>query len=75
MTGFIKSLSYTFPDTSPWEIKQGQRVPKYIEVSLGYQVIHSTVPSLDFATMQGPNKDTLPQNTFYGINQQKAIGV
>ena len=69
MTGFIKSLSYTFPDNSPWEIKNKQRVPKYVEVDITYQVIHSTVPSLDFATMQGPNKDTLPNNTFYGINQ------
>jgi len=72
MTGFIKSLSYSYPDESPWEIKQGQRVPKYITVDIGYQVIHSTVPSLDFAPAipdsLGFATET-PENTFYGINQ------
>ena len=73
MTGFIKSLSYSYPDESPWEIKNKQRVPKYVTVDIGYQVIHSTVPSLDFAPA---TKDGLlgfvkeiPENTFYGINQ------
>ena len=70
MTGFIKSLSYSYPDESPWEIKQGQRVPKYITVDIGYQVIHSTVPSLDFAPADGGAfSTTIPDNTFYGINQ------
>ena len=65
MSGFIKSLSYSFPDNGVWEIQQGKIVPKYIEVSLGYQVIHSTVPSLDFALKQTAN-----QNGFYGINKK-----
>ena len=55
-SGFINSLSYTIPDSSPWETRQGFRVPKHITVSLTYQVIHMEVPSLDFV------------NNFYGIN-------
>jgi hypothetical protein len=47
LTGFIKSLAYSIPDESPWEIKQGMRVPKYITVALTYQVIHSGVPNVD----------------------------
>ena len=63
--GFIKSLSYTFPDNSPWEIENGKTVPKYIEVSVGYQIIHSSVPNLEFALKQSNN-----QSAFYGINKK-----
>ena len=61
MLGFIKSISYTYPDESPWETKpvtvegkigergkvQYGRVPKYIMASIGFQVIHEEVPNLD----------------------------
>ena len=47
MTGFIKSLTYSIPDEGVWETENGKRVPKYITVSLGYQVIHATVPNLE----------------------------
>jgi hypothetical protein len=63
MTGFIKSLTYTFPDESPWEIQEGYRVPKYITADITYQVIHGEPPSLDFA-----NGDESSE-TFYGITQ------
>ena len=67
MVGFLKSLSYTFPDNSPWEIQNGYRVPKYIEAAITFQVIHSEVPSLEFALK---NKDKpKQQQSFYGINQ------
>jgi len=66
MTGFIKSLSYSYPDESPWEIQQGKRVPKYITVDIGFQVIHSTVPSLDFAKLQQSSGE---QEAFYGITK------
>ena len=46
MTGFIKSISYTYPDNSPWETEQGKRVPKYITATIGYQIIHGKVPEL-----------------------------
>jgi len=70
MTGFIKSLSYTFPDESPWEIEAGNRVPKYISVDIGFQVIHSTVPSLDFARTKDASDNptgVTEGETFYGI--------
>ena len=47
LTGFIKSLSYSVPDESPWEISKGKRVAKYITAAITYQVIHSEVPSLE----------------------------
>ena len=53
---------YNFPDDSPWEIQQGKTVPKYIEVEIGYQVIHSSVPELS----------TGLNNGFYGINRLDA---
>jgi len=74
MLGFIKSISYTYPDESPWETKpvtvegkigergkvQYGRVPKYIMASIGFQVIHEEVPNLD--------------TEFYGIvARQKAM--
>ena len=49
MTGFIKSLSYTVPDESPWEIRAGKRVPKYITAAIGYQVIHNDTPDNETA--------------------------
>ena len=68
MLGFIKTLSYTHPQESPWETKAGKRVPKYVQVAISYQVIHIKVPSLDFAK----NKD----ETFYGINKaETGVGV
>lgn len=68
LTGFIKSISYTYPQESPWETKRGKRVPKYVQASISYQVIHIKVPSLDFAK----NKN----ETFYGTNQvENGVGV
>ena len=68
MLGFIKSLSYTYPSESPWETKRGKRVPKYIQAAITYQVVHMTVPSLEFAQKgAGKGKD------FYGITH--AVGV
>ena len=68
LTGFIKSLAYSVPDSSPWETEQGRRVPKHIEVAISYQVIHKETPSLRFAQKgSGMGVD------FYGINTK--IGV
>ena len=47
LLGFIKSISYTIDQTSPYETEIGKRVPHQINVALTYQVIHGTVPSLD----------------------------
>ena len=73
MVGFIKSLSHTFPDESPWEIQNGRRVPKYIQVAFGFQVIHSEVPSLNFARTTDDIGNATIGNSFYGMNQ--VIGV
>ena len=62
VTGFIKSLSYSYPDQSPWEHRRGRRVPKHIVAAITYQVIHDSVPSwLHTVNSFG--------ETFYGINQ------
>ena len=70
MLGFIKSLSYTYDDNSPWETMRGRRVPKYIQASITYQVIHMEVPSLNFAT----KVNELDQERFYGINTPLSVG-
>ena len=54
LLGYIKSLSYTVEQSSPYEIGVGSRVPKHVVATIGYQVIHDKVPSLD--------------TKFYGIN-------
>ena len=46
LLGFIKSINYSYPDNSPWEFRQGQRVPKHIVANISYQVIHDSVPEL-----------------------------
>ena len=64
LTGFLKSIAYTYD--GPWEIRRGKRVPKYIEVDIEYQVIHSEVPSLDMAKL---TRERMPENAFYGISK------
>jgi hypothetical protein len=44
MTGWIKSISYTVPDNSVWETQRFKKVPKMIDATIGYQVIHGSVP-------------------------------
>ena len=46
LTGFIKSISYTVPDNSVWETRRDGKVPKMIDATIGYQVIHGSVPEL-----------------------------
>ena len=47
LMGFLKSINYTVEQASPWETESGKRVPKYINATISYQVIHSTVPNLE----------------------------
>ena len=47
LMGFIKSISYSVPDDSPWEIARGKRVPKYITCALTYQIIHDETPNMN----------------------------
>ena len=39
LMGFVKSLTYSFPDNSTWETEKGKRVPKLITVAMSYQVV------------------------------------
>ena len=54
LMGYIKSLSYSVDQASPYEVEVGKRVPMFIVATIGYQVIHSSVPNLE--------------TKFYGIN-------
>ena len=44
--GFIKSLTYTVPDSATWEFRRGQRVPKLIDCSINFQMIHESPPDI-----------------------------
>jgi len=58
LTGYIKSISYAVDNSATYETDPTTgRVPKHINATIGYQVIHDTTPS----------KDT----KFYGINHEK----
>ena len=59
--GFVKSLSYSVPESSPWEYRAGQRVPKHVIVTISYQVVHD----------RPPNKNT----SFYGYEGSMEAGV
>ena len=67
VTGFLKSLSYSYPDEGLWETKSGKKVPKFIECTIGYQVIHATVPNFNFA-----NPNAVETESFYGITNKLA---
>ena len=68
VTGFIKSLTYTVPDESPWETVNGKRVPKFVTAAITYQIIHNEAPSLRF-TQKGSGKGI----DFYGINSKVGV--
>ena len=46
LIGFISSLTYSIPDEATYETEDGKKVPKYIQVALGYKVIHGEVPEM-----------------------------
>ena len=47
LMGWIKSLSYVVEESATWEVMEGARVPRHVTATIGYQVIHGTVPSID----------------------------
>tara|TARA_Y100000593_G_scaffold8085_1_gene14915 strand:- start:6449 stop:9436 length:2988 start_codon:yes stop_codon:yes gene_type:complete len=75
LTGFIKSLTYSIPDNSPWagETLVGElgvptgdhhaeaRVPKFIMANITYQVIHDTPPNSEtqFYGYTGVNEEAI----------------
>ena len=56
LMGYIKSLSYSVEQSSPFETEVGKRVPKFVTATIGYQVIHAEAPNLE--------------TKFYGINYE-----
>ena len=46
LMGFLKSINYSVDGAAPWETENGKRVPKFVNATIGYQVIHSSVPNL-----------------------------
>jgi len=65
MLGFISSISYTFPDETPWETKKGNRVPKAVDVAIEFQVIHRAAPGITTSINSG---EVMTETTgeFYG---------
>ena len=60
--GYIKSISYSVEESSPYETDpEVGRVPRHVNATIGYQVIHEKAPRLD--------KPGSPGTKFYGINQ------
>jgi hypothetical protein len=61
MNGFIRSLNYSYPDTTTWEHTKGNRVPKHITAAISFQVIHTSAPHM--------------LTKFYGKNQNNTGAV
>ena len=57
MTGWIKSVSYNVPDNSVWETQNGKKVPKHVEASIGFQIIHGSPPELKTNFYGFPSKN------------------
>jgi len=56
---FIRSLNFSYPDSSPWEFRSGHRVPKHILATIGLAILHT----------EGNNSFPANKNTkFYGYN-------
>jgi len=47
LMGYVKSLSYSIDQTSPYETEKGKRVPMHVIATISYQVIHSETPNLE----------------------------
>ena len=68
LMGFIKSLTYTYPENSPWETEKGKRVPKHIIAAITYQVIHTETPGVEIGSTGLTT--FLPQQGFYGFTEK-----
>ena len=56
LLGFIKSISYSVEQSTTYETEKGKRVPRHVNATISYQVIHNKAPRLDM------------EQKFYGIN-------
>ena len=46
LLGFFDALTNTVPETSTWEFRKGQRVPKLITSAVTFKVIHDSPPDM-----------------------------
>ena len=66
--GFIESISYSYPDSSPWEHRSGKRVPKLIDATISYRVIHDAAPNYEttfYGTLTAPRSAQMAEH--YGV--------
>ena len=68
LLGFVKSLTYSFPDNSTWEHRRGKRVPKLVTVAMSYQVVHASVPGI----IHRQDIDQTAQTRFTGFASELA---
>jgi hypothetical protein len=53
--GILESVDYTIMDESPWETRDGQQLPFYIEVSCKFIPIHNFRPEYQYNAPTGSN--------------------
>ena len=79
LSGFLKTLTYTVPDESPWEAglddfyngkgyKRKLQAPKLIKATIDYQVVHGTPPSLQMVKNKA-GQGGVDNATFYGVTK------
>ena len=73
--GFLNSISYTFPDETPWEWRKGQRVPMYIQLAIDFNVIHDQVPHKNSVDFYGYYPGMINAGSFMGVNEEGRTGV
>ena len=72
VTGFFSSLSVSIPDDATWEIKQGERSPKFFDVTIMFKIIHGEVPALVKQKHMGTPQQTQDHyQDFYGYTGGK----
>ncbi len=46
LMGYVKSVSYSVDNSATYETEAGSRVPRHVNATIGYQVIHDEAPRL-----------------------------
>ena len=71
LLGFIETLSYSIPDETTWETEVGARVPKYVQVTITYKVIHGQVPGLYKGNVDSSDATPADAYGYYGYKGDK----
>ena len=71
LLGFIETLSYVVPDETTYETEVGARVPKYVQVTIGYKVIHGEVPGLYKGNVDSSDATPADAYGYYGYKGDK----